>query len=140
MLRMVPILPIGLSGHSEVSMPNFFVPLLAADEQEQAYQQLAKSVGATPQADPERRIYSMVWKHDLVEWTATVGEELRGIGTKKTGRGRTAKTREVPRGTSDVVLAIFSGSPFMIVHNDKSRVWNVPIYAGDPTRIVYFGS
>ena len=118
-------------------MPDFFVPRVDTNEQEDAYKQLADFVGVAS-LDPARRIYSMTWKHDGVEWTAVVGEELRGTETKKIGKGRKATYREVPRGTNDTVLAVFSGVPHRIVHDNKSGYWNMPIYAGEPSRVEYF--
>lgn len=118
-------------------MPGFFIPNVEPEKQEDRYQELAKKVGATA-ADPARRIYSMAWKHDGVVWTATVGEELRGIATIEKGRGRNKTYREVPRYTNDMVWAIFAGVPFLIAHDGASRVWNWPIMAGEPSQVVYF--
>lgn len=118
-------------------MPDFFVPMVAADEQEEAYKELAHFVGSQPHA-PDKRIYSMTWKHKGVEWTATVGETLRGTELKQIGKGQNSTYREVPRSTSDTVLAIFADVPYKIVHDNKSRVWNVPIYAGEPSRVIDF--
>ncbi|KQO13413.1 hypothetical protein ASF09_04020 [Sphingomonas sp. Leaf242] len=119
-------------------MPQFFMPFTEPEKQEQAYQELSGSVGGGSR-EPAERIYSMTWKTDGVTWTATVGEELRGTETKKIGRGRAATYRDVPHHTSDTVMAIFDGVPFLIVHDNKSRVWNMPIMAGSPSRVVRFG-
>ena len=118
-------------------MPAFFVPMVDADKQEEAYNEIAQFVGAGAHA-PGKRIYSMTWKHDGVVWTATVGETLRGTETKIIGRGRAATYREVPRSTSATVLAICSGFPYLIAHDNKSRYWNLPILAGEPSRTVLF--
>lgn len=118
-------------------MPRFFIPHIDADKQEAAYAELAQMVG-TVTANLERRVYSIVWTHDNVEWTATVGEQLRGIATIVQGRGRDKRERRVPRSTDDTVLAIFEGVPFLIAHDNKSRIWNVPILAGEPITVVRF--
>jgi len=119
-------------------VPQFFMPFIEPEKQEQAYQELAQFVGGSPR-EPAERIYSMTWKTDGVTWTATVGEQLRGTENKKIGRGRAAAYRDVPHHTSDTVMAIFDGVPFFIVHDNKSRVWNMPIMAGLPSRVVRFG-
>lgn len=120
-------------------MPAFFIPNVGPEAQEDRYQELAKAVGAAA-ADPTRRIYSMTWTHDRVVWTATVGEQLRGIATIERGRGRNKTYQEVPRYSDDTVLAIFASVPFLIAHDGKSRYWNWPILAGEPSRVVYFDS
>jgi len=120
-------------------MPNFFVPLIDNTDQEPAYQEMARLYGAGIPA-PGDRVYSISWRHNGTLWTATVGEELRGVETVTKGRGRTRKEIEVPRSTSDTVLAIFPGLPFIIAHDNRSRVWNTPIYAGNPSSVVRFTS
>lgn len=118
-------------------MPRFFVPFVEAEKQGEAYEQIARAIGAVPRA-PSDRIYSMTWRHDGTVWTATVGETLRGVGTVSTGRGRERREREVPRHSDDTVLAIFPGSPGLIFHDNKSRVWNQPILTGEGWNIVRF--
>jgi len=71
-------------------MPQFFVPLVDADKQEDAYTEMAALIGAAI-APPANRIYSMTWKHNDTEWTATVGEQLHGIATIENGRGRSKR-------------------------------------------------
>lgn len=117
-------------------MARFFVPQVDADKQEEAYGEIAAFVGAA-KPDAGRRVRSITWTHNRVRWTATVGEQLRGVETVVTGRGRQKREREVPRHTSDTVLAIFPGSTFMIAHDNHSRVWNLPIYA-NPTSVEPF--
>ena len=118
-------------------MPSFFVPMVDPDKQEAAYKELAEFAGATAQPLGSR-IFSMTWSHNGVVWTATVGERLNGLETVKKGRGRDARSYERPRHTSDTVLAIYAGVPFLIMHDNKSRYWNVPILAGNPHHIVNF--
>ena len=118
-------------------MPEFFVPLLEPERQEEAYHQLAAHVGAFGRPAGER-IYSMTWRHDRVIWTATVGEKLRGTETVVVGRGRDKREQEVPRSTSDTVLAIFPGSPGLIAHDNHSRRWNMPILTGQELQLVHF--
>lgn len=118
-------------------MPEFFIPFVEAENQEEAYRQIAAHIGAAPRALGDR-IYSMTWRHDGVVWTATVGETLKGTATVTTGRGRDRREREVPRSTNDTVLAIFPGSPGLIAHDGKSGYWNMPILTGEPLGMVRF--
>lgn len=118
-------------------MPAFFVPKVEAGEQEEAYREYAKRAGGNA-GDPARAIYSITWRHDGVVWTATVGETLTGVETVELGKGRNKTYRDVPRRTDDTVLAIYDGDPCVIVHDSKSRIWNWPIYAGRPSRVVHF--
>ena len=119
-------------------MPEFFVPMIDPDMQDDAYREMAALFGGNP-AEPGARIRSITWKHNSTVWTATVGEELRGTETIVKGRGRDKRYLEVPRSTNDTVLAIFAGAPYVIVHDNKSRIWNQPIYAGNPSRVATFG-
>lgn len=118
-------------------MPGFFVPYVKADKQEAAYEQIARYIGAVPQAAADR-VYSMTWRHNRTIWTATVGERLRGSETVVTGRGRDKREREMPRYSDDTVLAIFPGNPGLIAHDNKSRTWNLPILTGASWHIVKF--
>lgn len=120
-------------------MPTFFVPMVEADEQEAAYVDMAHFAGAVVQP-LDNRVFSITWKHDGVMWTATVGEQLKGVETITKGRGRDKRYFEVPRHTADTVLAIYAGVPFLVMHDNKSRYWNVPILTGEPARIVKFTS
>ena len=113
-------------------------PIRRADKQEEAYEQIARFIGADPRAVDDR-IYSMTWRHNRTVWIATVGEKLRGIETVVAGRGRDKREREVPCHSDDTVLAIFPGNPGLIAHDNKSRMWNLPILTGESWNIVRFG-
>lgn len=118
-------------------MPKFFVPFIEPEKQEDAYRLFAEMCGTWPRPFNERT-YSIVWRHDGVIWTATVGETLRGIETISTGKGRNRLEREVPRSSDDTVLAIFSGHPGLIAHDNKSKRWNLPILTGEALNLVRF--
>jgi len=118
-------------------MPSFFVPFAQDDRQEEMYAACAELAGIAPRPLNER-VYSMVWRHDGVRWTATVGETLRGTETVTTGRGRNRQEREVHRSTEDTVMAIFPGTPGFIVHDNKSKRWNLPIFTGQAISIALF--
>ena len=121
------------------TIPAFFVPAATAETQESVFQDFAKWCGVSAPA-VERRIYSIVFGHDGEVWTATVGESLRGEHTKTTKvRGKKVeRTSQV--GDPALVLAIFPGSPFMVVtnHNIAENVrsrWANPFLTGQPKSI-----
>jgi hypothetical protein len=87
--------------------PKFFVPEVAdADKYEEVFEALAKHCGGKP-PPPDRRIYSITFVHDGEEWTATVGERMRGI-LLPNPRSRSKKLA-TPQSLFDqaVVMAIF---------------------------------
>ena len=92
--------------------------------------------------DVTKRIYSIRYTHDGAEWTATVGEELRGTRTRK--RPRKEQVVEVTEQLSDpaTVLAIFAGSPYMVTTNARlagaRSAWENPFMTGQPNSITYF--
>jgi hypothetical protein len=118
--------------------PQFFVPNVAEDHQERAYETLAKACGQRAVA-PDQRIYSIVYIHDGVRWTATVGQQLHGTKTTIM-RGR---ERRAPRSDSATVLAIFQGNPYRVVTsappfgNTRSE-WANPFMAGQPEQVTLF--
>jgi hypothetical protein len=122
--------------------PAFFVPAATPENQESVYAEFAKQAGrsALPVID---RIYSITYRHDGEEWTATVGEKLKGVGYK-TSRVKGEKI-EKEFGLSDpaVVLAIFPGNPYIVITNHRiprnvgSR-WENPFMAGVPRSVTYF--
>ncbi len=127
-----------------ISGPAFFVPAATAENQESVYADFAKWCGR-PVPSQDRRIYSITYMHDGTEWTATIGEHLRGM-RRITTRSRGQKIERVQR-VSDpaIVLAIFPGVPFMVVTNHRiagnvGSAWENPFLAGQPTDITYFSS
>jgi hypothetical protein len=102
-------------------MPDFFVPMVDPDKQEDAYRELAAFVNVRA-PEPGERVCSITWTHDRTKWTATVGEQFKGTETLLKGRGRGKLETEVPRSTNDTVLAILPGTPFVIVHDRKKRI------------------
>lgn len=110
-------------------MTTFFVPEIEPDAQEAAYADLAKFC---EHVVPDKRVYSITFMHDSEEWTATVGESLRGVRTK----GKQKLMLSDPA----TVLAIFPGYPFKVVTNAWAvrSAWENPFLAGNPTSITYF--
>ena len=122
-------------------MSGFFVPNAHPGKDEDLYASLAKMAGRSP-LPPGERIQSISWSHNGEEWVATVGEQLRG--TKTQMRTRQKKRVEVTERLKDpaTVLAIFPGSPYMVVTNlglDAVRShWANPFMAGQPNSVRLF--
>lgn len=125
-------------------IPTFFVPLAQPAEYEELFMELARFAGH-PVPELAQRIYSITFIHDGEEWTATVGERLRGH-TIANPRAR-AKNRRVSRPASDsaTVEAIFAGNSYIVVTDSRlapriqSR-WGNPFMAGRPGSVTYFGA
>jgi hypothetical protein len=122
--------------------PAFFVPAATPENQETVYVDLAK-LGRCAVPLVERRIYSITYTHDGEEWTATVGQHLKGV-RYRTSRVKGQKVeREQRLSDPAVVLAIFAGDPFFVVTNHRivgnvgSR-WENPFMAGRPDSVTYF--
>jgi hypothetical protein len=117
--------------------PVFFLPGATPDTEETLYAQFAKLCrSAVPSFD--RRIYSITYMHDAVEWTATVGEPLSGTG-RKTVRRRGQKIEQTTsHGDPATVRAIFAGVPYMVVTDGFRTRWANPFLAGKPHHVTHF--
>lgn len=122
-------------------IPTFFVPDTKLDSRDARYAHYAAWCGRTvPTLD--RRIYSIAFVHDGQEWTATVGETLHGVQCNTMLRGIKIDSSR-PVGDPAVVLAIFPGTPFMVVTNHRidgriRSAWENPFLAGEPKSVTYF--
>jgi hypothetical protein len=117
--------------------PTFFLPDSAPAEEETTYARYAEACYLIPPPPLGQRIYSITWKHNGEEWTATVGQCLRGIRRKKASRGRPA--RQEPLSDAAVVQAIFPGVTYRVVTNSAyGSQWVNPLLAGVPTSITLF--
>ena len=125
--------------------PQFFVPAATPDNQESVYASFAEWCSrAVPSL--ERRVYSITFVHNGDEWTATVGESLRGRRFR-TVRSRGVKLeREQPVSDPAIVLAIFPGTPYIVVTNHRiggrnvGSAWENPFFAGQPKSVTYFST
>ena len=129
-----------------LEMRKFFVPSEHADftveQQESAYAGFAAWCGrAVP--GHGRRIYSITYVHDGIEWTATVGETLRGV-RHKTVTSRGVKRQQTSYASDQAtVLAIFPGVPYFVVTSAELWAnvrsgWVNPFMAGQPKSVTYF--
>ena len=122
--------------------PRFFVPAATQDNEEAVYAELARSCRcAVPPLG--RRIYSITYRHDGDEWTATVGDRLHGV-RRRSRRSRGRSIERIARlDDPATVLAIFEGVPLMVVTNHRlfpgSRsAWESPFMVGQSTSVRYF--
>jgi len=113
---------------------DFNLPGVAAEDLEERYSEYARFCSASV-PEPSERIQSITFIHNGEEWTATVGEKLRG--TKTETRRRRGERVEVTSPLSDdaTVLAIFPGEPYKVMTDARpvtplrSR-WENPFFAG----------
>jgi hypothetical protein len=124
-------------------VPVFFLPgVTEVDDQEAAFADYAEQYGR-PVPPLGQRVYSITYMHNGEQWTATVGESLKGVGYKMV-RSRGGK-REHTLKLHDcaVVVAIFAAGPYVVatdgglISGGRSR-WENPFYVGDPSVVVHF--
>ena len=123
----------------QAQTPTFFVPGVRAEDLEQFYTTMADACGYDP-PNLERRIYSIVYEHDGVVWTAAVGKQLQGMKTTI----RSGREQKSPLSDAATVLGIFPGNPWKVVTNkgpifgNARSMWENPFMAGKPTRFELF--
>ena len=116
----------------------FFVPEASDDEQaEEVYAEFARFAG---RAVPERsaRVRRIEFVHDGERWVAEVGQPLEGVKLDRTGSSTGRRLSD-----QATVLAIFAGSPFMVVTTGRGvanvrSAWENPFMAGRPEGVEYF--
>lgn len=112
-----------------------------ASDPEQAESEYAKLAAwaKRPVPKPGHRIRRIEFVHDGVRWTAEVGQTLVGKTLDRSGSA-TGSRRTDPA----TVLAIFSGSPYMVVTNARPLPtgivshWLNPFMAGQPDSVDHF--
>jgi hypothetical protein len=125
--------------------PAFFLPPIAhydASEQDAAYVEIAEKCGRSV---PAQRVYSITFRHDSDDWTATVGERLTGSKTQQIGPKDNSTEQTTPLEDAATVVAIFPGTPYLVVTDSGiisggRTTWENPFYAGTPTSVTYFSS
>ncbi len=81
--------------------------------------------------------------NDGEQWTATVGESLKGIGYKTVRSRGTKKEHTIKLHDSAVVVAIFAAGPYVVatdgglMRGGRSR-WENPFYVGNPSAVIRF--
>jgi hypothetical protein len=118
----------------------FFIPGVGSEHVEDKYAEFARAV-RRPVPPVQERIQSITFTVDGEEWTATVGEQLRGVRTTR----RRGQTRNVttPLSDSATVLAIFAGDPHWMCTDAQQgtltpTAWENPFMAPPPHEVVRF--
>ena len=93
-----------------------------------------------PVPPPGERVYSITFRHNRQEWTATVERLLTGT---KTVRWIMWRKPGVRLSSPQLVIAIFDGNPAMVVtycwpFGTSRSEWANPFKAGVPIRVEYF--
>jgi hypothetical protein len=120
----------------------FFLPRATDDEQaERLYDALAEFAGCVP-ASVDRRVHSIAFTSDGAQWVAEVGEELSGRRTTQHMRRGEVIERTQHLSSSSRVLAIYPGSPFVVV-TDAQPITGTPSewanpFEARPDRVTYF--
>lgn len=123
-------------------MTRFFFPRADDDEQaERLYEALADFAGAEP-APAAQRVHSIAFSHDGASWVAQVGEELHGRRTtRQVRRGELIeRTEHLP--SSSRVLAIYPGTPYVVVTDAQpitgaASEWANP-FTARPDTVTFF--
>ena len=120
----------------------FFLPRAEdADQAERLYDALAEFAGCEP-APAGRRVHSIAFPSDGADWVAAVGEELHGRRTTQQLRRGELIERTEELSSSSRVLAIYPGTPFVVV-TDAAPItgaqseWANPFTAA-PSQVTYF--
>ena len=112
-------------------MASFFLPRSADPEQaERLYDALAEFAGSEP-APPGRRVQGIGFAADGAQWVAQVGEELRGERTTQQLRRGELVERTEHLSSSSRVLAIYPGTPFVVV-TDAQPITGAPSEWANP--------
>ena len=112
-------------------MTAFFFP--RADDAEQAerlYDALAEFAGAEP-APAGGRVHAIEFTSDGARWVAEVGEELRGRRTTQQLRRGELIERTEQLSASTRVLAIYPGTPYVVV-TDAQPITGAPSEWANP--------
>ena len=123
-------------------MAAFFLPRATDDEQaERLYDALAEFAGCPP-APADRRVNAITFESDGARWTAAVGEELRGLRTTRQLRRGELRERTEHLSSSTMVLAVYPGTPFVVV-TDASPITGAPSewanpFTAEPDEVTWF--
>ncbi|WP_448628603.1 hypothetical protein [Geodermatophilus sp. URMC 64] len=123
-------------------MVAFFLPRASDDEQaERLYDALAEFAGCEP-PPAGRRVQSIAFAHDGARWVAEVGEELRGRRTTQQLRRGELIERTEDLSSSSRVLAVYPGTPFVVV-TDAQPITGAPSewanpFTAEPEQVTYF--
>jgi hypothetical protein len=109
----------------------FFFPRASDDEQaERLYEALAEFAGTEP-APVGRRVHAIAFTHDGAQWVARVGDELSGRRTTQQLRRGELIERTEHLSSSSRVLAIYPGTPHVVV-TDAQPITGTPSEWANP--------
>jgi hypothetical protein len=112
-------------------MVAFFLPRADdADQAERLYDALAEFAGCEP-APPGQRVASITFDVDGAQWSAAVGEPLAGRRTTSQLRRGELIERTEELGSPSRVLAIYPGTPFVVV-TDAAPITSAPSEWANP--------
>jgi hypothetical protein len=129
-------------GRQDRGMTVFFLPRASDDDQaERLYDALAEFAGCEP-APSDRRVHSIAFTSDGADWVAEVGEELHGRRTTQQLRRGELIERTDHLSSSTRVLAVYPGTPFVVV-TDAQPITGTPSewanpFTAQPDRVRYF--
>jgi hypothetical protein len=122
----------------------FFFPRASDDDQaERLYGALADFAGTEP-APAGRRVHAIAFPHEGARWVARVGDELRGERTTQQLRRGELIERTEELSSSSRVLAIYPGTPFVVV-TDAQPITGAPSewanpFTAQPDEVTWFDS
>ena len=122
-------------------MSDFFVPHVEAEAMEGAFSELARRCHR-PVPPAEERVRRITFVHDGEQWTAVVGQSLRGEKVRVTRGKHGRRERRAPLSDPAIVLAIFPGDPYLVVTDGgacSGSRWANPFMAGIPASVQLFG-
>lgn len=123
-------------------MAAFFLPRAGDDEQaERLYGALAEFAGCEP-APADRRVQAIAFPAEGARWSAEVGQELAGRRTTRQLRRGEVIERTEDLSSTARVLAIYPGTPFVVV-TDAQPITGAPSewanpFTAEPNRVTYF--
>jgi hypothetical protein len=118
----------------------FFLPGVDDPAQAEAeYAALAESIGY-PLPSRDKRVYSISFKHDGVDYLATVGKIRESAKWPRTRSGRDTGGPPVKGRVGAGVVAIFEGQPFKVFEVPSPSGWGNPFLVGRQAlrRVEYF--
>ena len=119
-------------------MVAFFLPRAGDDEQaERLYDALAEFAGCES-APAGQRVASITFDQDGARWVATVGEPLTGRRTSSQLRRGELLERVEELGSPSRVLAIYPGTPFVVV-TDAQPITSEPSEWANPFTVTPSG-
>ncbi|WP_254292755.1 hypothetical protein [Sphingomonas tagetis] len=118
--------------------PEFYIPGVPADRQEEIYGRFAATGGGS--VPPiEERIYSITFELGGVGWTATVGCQLCGTRPREKKFSR-RNWMDAPVFSDTEIAVIIPSHPYLIFHWGERSPWPNPFFANDVKSVTKFSA